>query len=80
MTTKQRLLDYFESHKGDVLTRDDIFSAVWGYKKDSKFFNEILNNSRTLDVHVSKLRKDGYHIETIHSVGYRFNGKLKEVK
>lgn len=74
MTTPERLLEYFKANEGKTLNRDDIFSEIWGYKKDSDFFNAISNNTRTLDVHISKLRKDGHPIETIHNVGYRYNG------
>jgi two-component system alkaline phosphatase synthesis response regulator PhoP len=68
-----RLLEYFVEHRGEVLGRDRLLSAVWGY--------EATSFSRTVDVHVAKLRRkiedrhdDPRHIVTIHGVGYKFTG------
>jgi two-component system alkaline phosphatase synthesis response regulator PhoP len=68
-----RLLQYFVEHRGEVLDRDRLLSAVWGYESDSY--------SRTVDVHVAKLRRkiedrtdDPRHIVTVHGVGYKFTG------
>lgn len=58
-------------HKNQVVTRDMLFDYAWGY--------DHLPNSRTLDQHISKLRKliepdpvTPILIKTIHSVGYRY--------
>ena len=66
-----RLLEYFLQHRGEVLGRDRLLSAVWGYE-GSTF-------SRTVDVHIAKLRRkiedrhdDPRHIITVHGVGYKF--------
>lgn len=68
-----RLLEYFIEHRGEVLGRDRLLSAVWGY--------ESASFSRTVDVHVAKLRRkiedrldDPRHIVTVHGVGYKFTG------
>jgi two-component system alkaline phosphatase synthesis response regulator PhoP len=68
-----RLLEYFVEHRGEVLGRDRLLSAVWGYETSSF--------SRTVDVHVAKLRRkiedrheDPRHIVTVHGVGYKFTG------
>ena len=60
-------------HKGKVVDRDTLFNECWG--------RDYLPNSRTLDQHISKLRKlieqDHKHpviIKTVHGVGYRFDG------
>lgn len=68
-----QLLTCLYQHAGQVVSRDTLFDAVWGH--------EHLPNSRTLDQHISKLRK---HIEpnpgnptliqTVHGQGYRYVG------
>ena len=53
----------------NVITRDAIFTAVWG--------NDIIVGDRTIDVHIRKLREkigDDY-IKTIKGVGYKFSEK-----
>jgi len=68
-----RLLEYFIENRGEVLGRDRLLSAVWGY--------ESVSFSRTVDVHVAKLRRkiedrpdDPRHIVTVHGIGYKFTG------
>ena len=66
-----RLLELFHENPGQVLDRNMIFNQCWG--------QNYLPSSRTLDQHISKLRK---HIEidpknpkiilTVHGVGYRY--------
>jgi two-component system alkaline phosphatase synthesis response regulator PhoP len=50
-----------------VWSRDDLLSSVWG--------TDFPGETRTVDVHVSELRRklggDGPPIETIKGVGYR---------
>jgi DNA-binding response OmpR family regulator len=64
------LLEYFMRHPGQVLTREQILTALWDFAFDS--FSNIV------DVHVKNLRNkfsknDGKKLfETIHGVGYRF--------
>ena len=61
---------------GKVMTRQAIGQEVWGY--------EYLASSRTIDVHIRRLRaaiedRSAYHlIETVHGVGYRFKPRPKE--
>lgn len=66
------LLRCFCKHPGQVLSRDQLFSAGWGV--------EHYPNSRTLDQHISKLRrkiesdpKNPTIIRTVHGIGYRFD-------
>ena len=64
------LLLHFHTHKGDVLSRDNILNAIWGI--------DYLGTTRTLDQHIAQLRKkiddpsNPSHITTIHGVGYRY--------
>jgi two-component system alkaline phosphatase synthesis response regulator PhoP len=68
-----RLLQYFIEHRGEVVTRDQLLDAVWGY--------ESTPLTRTVDMHVAKLRKkvedspdDPKWIVTLHRMGYKFTG------
>jgi len=63
------LLALLIQNAGEVVTREALLLRVWGYS------NQI--RTRTLDVHIRRLRKklgehSGAYIETIFSVGYRF--------
>jgi DNA-binding response OmpR family regulator len=65
------LLAYFLHNPDRALTRDMILNSVWGY--------ESFPNTRTVDVHVVKLRQKlepdasvPKHFLTVHGVGYRF--------
>jgi two-component system alkaline phosphatase synthesis response regulator PhoP len=67
------ILRYLIEHRGEVVTRDQLLDAVWGY--DNFPF------TRTVDMHIAKLRKkiedtpsDPRYIITIHRVGYKFLG------
>lgn len=67
------LLQLFFERRGQVLDRRTIFLHAWGER--------YLPNSRTLDQHISQLRKrievdpkSPRLIRTVHGVGYRFEG------
>ena len=70
LTRKEyELLALLIQNAGEVVTREALLMRVWGYS------NQI--RTRTLDVHIRRLRKklgehSGAYIETIFSVGYRF--------
>jgi len=63
------LLALLVCHHGQIVPRDALLMQVWGYSAEIR--------TRTLDVHVRRLRKklgtyaDRY-IETIFGIGYRF--------
>ena len=66
-----KLLRLLGRERGNVVDRDTIFNECWGMN--------YLPNSRTLDQHISKLRKkigdnpkNPQIIETVHGVGYRY--------
>jgi len=68
-----KLLQLFHDNAGKVLDRNAIFNAAWGI--------DYLPNSRTLDQHISQLRKrvepdpkNPTLIRTVHGVGYRYEG------
>ena len=67
------LLRLFYDHRGQALERRTIFRHAWG--------EQYFPNSRTLDQHISQLRKrieldakSPRIILTVHGVGYRFDG------
>lgn len=76
LTPKEfELLLYLAKHKGRVLTRDQLLSAVWNY--------DFAGDTRIVDVHISHLRekieqntKKPSYIKTIRGLGY----KLEEPK
>jgi two-component system alkaline phosphatase synthesis response regulator PhoP len=68
-----KLMGFLIEHRGEVLTRERLLDAVWGY--DNVPF------TRTVDMHIAKLRKkiedkphDPDFIVTVHRVGYKFTG------
>ncbi len=70
LTRKEfNLLALMVQNQGEIVPRDILLFRVWGYGRDVR--------TRTLDVHIRRLRKklapfgDTY-IETVFSVGYRF--------
>jgi DNA-binding response OmpR family regulator len=63
------LLAFLARHPGQLVPRETLLMLVWGYGQDIR--------TRTLDVHVRRLRKSlgkygTVYIETIFGVGYRF--------
>ena len=60
------MLDTFLRHPGQVLSREQLLSHVWGYDHDP--------GSNVVDVYVGYLRKKfGAHtIATVRGMGYRF--------
>jgi len=68
-----RLLRYFVEHRGEILSRDQLLTAVWDYDDPPL--------TRTVDMHVAKLRKklevgsgETSLIATVHRQGYKFTG------
>lgn len=63
------LLHYLASHPGQPFTRDQLLTACWGY--------EFAGDTRTVDVHVKRLREkmrkeDTWQIKTVWGTGYKF--------
>jgi DNA-binding response OmpR family regulator len=69
-TTEFELLVYLLRHRGSVLSREQILSAVWGYEHDPA--------TNVVDVYIGYLRRklnrpdDPVPIFTVRAVGYRF--------
>ena len=68
------LLYFLASHPRTVFTREQLLEQVWGY--------EDYVDSRTVDVHVKRLREKltdslefGWDIKTVWGVGYKFEVK-----
>jgi DNA-binding response OmpR family regulator len=63
------LLQFLVTHPNRILNRADILSHVWRSENDGR--------SRTVDVHIRRLRMKlgaaGEQIQTVQSVGYRFD-------
>ena len=70
LTRKEyQLLALLVENAGEIIPRETLLMRVWGYS------NEI--RTRTLDVHVRRLRKklgaySKQYVETIFGIGYRF--------
>ncbi|MDP6446139.1 MAG: response regulator transcription factor [Pirellulaceae bacterium] len=67
------ILVLFHQSRGQVLDRGTIFNKCWG--------DDYMPNSRSLDQHISQLRKrieadpkDPQLIRTVHGAGYRYDG------
>jgi len=63
------LLALLVQHAGEIIPREALLMQVWGYGAEIR--------TRTLDVHVRRLRKKlgryaDQYVETIFGIGYRF--------
>lgn len=64
-----KILVYFANRVGQVIEREAILDDIWG--------QDVHVYSRSVDTHVSKLRKklesSSHIIESVHGAGYKFN-------
>jgi two-component system alkaline phosphatase synthesis response regulator PhoP len=67
------ILACLAARRGEVVTREHLLQVVWGY--------ETLPLTRTVDMHIAKLRRkiepdpaEPSLIVTVHGAGYRFTG------
>ncbi len=65
------ILYFLAAHPNQVFTREQLLQQIWGY--------EFFGDSRTVDVHIKRIRekladceKHGWTIYTVHGVGYKF--------
>ena len=67
------LLAYLAGHPNRVFTRDQLLDEVWG--------SEYYGDSRTIDVHIKRLREklegasEQWSLKTVWGVGYKFEAK-----
>ena len=66
------VLYFLASHPNQVFTREQLLNQVWGF--------DFFGDSRTVDVHIKRLRekltdseKYGWSIYTVRGVGYKFS-------
>jgi len=71
------LLEYLITHPDELLSRERLLDAVWGW--------DYPIGTRTIDTRVSELRRvlgddpgDPQYIETVPGQGYRFVGKVEK--
>jgi len=67
------ILRYLIENRGRVIARTEMLRQVWGYGENL--------HTRTIDTHIANLRQkledvpsDPVLIQTVHRIGYRFNG------
>jgi len=72
---ENRILLYFLQNAARDVTREELMEAVWGYSSNV--------NTRTLDMHVVRLRKKiednpdkPFHLKTVRGLGYKFDTGL----
>lgn len=75
LTLKEyELLKLLAENSGQVFTRDNLLSSVWGA--------DFVGETRTVDVHIGTLRTKldecGDMIKTVRGVGYKMEGKENE--
>ncbi len=66
------LLHFLAEHPNQVFTREQLLDRIWGY--------EYVGDTRTVDVHVKRIREklngeEPWGIRTVWSVGYKFEVK-----
>lgn len=71
LAKETKLLRFFSKNCGRVVSREELLENVWGKSPDS--------TTRTLDVHISRLRQKMCDmsdapsiIQTVHGMGYKF--------
>ncbi len=66
------LLYFLASSPNQVFTREQLLDHIWGY--------EYIGDTRTVDVHIKRLREkikdhDSWHLSTVWGIGYKFETK-----
>ncbi len=68
------LLYFLASNPNQVFTRDQLLDNIWGY--------EYIGDTRTVDVHIKRIREklpdnETWRVFTVWGVGYKFEAKRK---
>ena len=68
------LLYFLASHPNQVFTREQLLDHIWGY--------EYIGDTRTVDVHVKRLRekikdRENWSISTVWGIGYKFEVRTR---
>ena len=68
------LLYFLASHPNQVFTREQLLDHIWGY--------EYVGDTRTVDVHVKRLRekikdRENWSVATVWGIGYKFEVKSR---
>ncbi|MGL4772295.1 MAG: response regulator transcription factor [Clostridium sp.] len=73
-----KILKYLMENAGRILTKNQIFSAVWN--------EEFLGGDNTIMVHISRLRekievdtRNPQYLKTVRGLGYKFEKRVNEV-
>lgn len=75
MPPKELELFYFlAAHPNQVFTREQLLDHIWGY--------EYIGDTRTVDVHIKRLREkikdhEMWSLATVWGIGYKFETKVK---
>ena len=69
-----QIMKYFSTRKGEVITREDLLQAIWGYSPEN------MPTTRTVDNQIVKLRQkietdteNPAYIKSVRGVGYKFD-------
>lgn len=71
------LLYFLAASPNHVFTREQLLDQIWGY--------EYVGDTRTVDVHIKRLREkisdhESWKLSTIWGVGYKFDSKVNPVQ
>ena len=66
------MMIFLARHPGQVFTREQLLDHIWGY--------EYIGDTRTVDVHIKRLREkikdhETWSISTVWGIGYKFEVK-----
>lgn len=69
------LFYYLVSHPNQVFTREQLLDCIWGY--------EYIGDTRTIDVHIKRLREkirnhENWGLCTVWGIGYKFETKSED--
>ncbi len=73
-----QILKYFNDHRGEVVTREDLLQNIWGYSIEN------MPTTRTVDNQIARLRQkieedhsQPKYLLSVRGVGYKFDPELE---